>query len=61
MGKADPKNEGGSHASTLRTLIASEQDQRPDLIRLVHALSALFPRGGQDDRKLDAMLLGVPR
>ena len=61
MGKADPKYEEGSHASALRTLIAPEQDRGPDFIRLAHALSALFPRAGQEDRTLNAMLLGVPR
>ncbi len=61
MGRADPKNEEGSHTNALRTLIPSEQDRGPDFIRLAHALSALFPRGGQEVRTLDAMLLGVPR
>ena len=51
----------GGHANALRTLIASEQDRGPDFLRLANALSALYPRGSQEKRTLDAMLLGVPR
>ena len=62
MGKADPKYEEGGCANALRTLIASEQDRGQDFLRLAHApLSAIFPRGSQEERTLDAMLLGVPR
>ena len=61
MERADPKNEVGSQTNVLRTLITSEQDRGPDFIQRAHALSALFPRGGQEDRTLDTMLLGVPR
>ena len=46
---------------TLRTLIAAEQDRGPDFLRLANALSALYPRGSQEKRLLDAMLLAVPR
>ena len=49
------------HANALRALIAAEQDRGPDFLRLANALSALYPRGSQEKRLLDAMLLAVPR
>ena len=61
MGKADPQHEEVSQTNVLRTLITSEQDRGPDFNQLAHALSALFPRSGQEDRVLDTMLPGVPR
>ena len=61
MERADTQNEEGSQTDAPRTLITSEQDRGPDFIQLAHALSALFPRGGREDRTLDTMLSGVPR
>ena len=49
------------HANALRVLIGAEQDRGPDFLRLANALSALYPRGSQEKRLLDAMLLAVPR
>ena len=49
------------HANVLRALIGAEQDRGPDFLRLANALSALYPRGSQEKRLLDAMLLAVPR
>ena len=49
------------HANALRTLIGAEQDRGPDFLRLANALSALYPRGSQEKRLLDAMLLAVPK
>ena len=49
------------HANALRALIAAEQDRGHDFLRLANALSALYPRGSQEKRLLDAMLLAVPR
>ena len=48
-------------ANTLRRLIGAEQDHGPEFLRLANALSALYPRGSQENRLLDAMLLAVPR
>ena len=48
----------GGHANALRMLIASERDRSPDFLRLASALSALYPRGSQEKRTLDDMLLG---
>ena len=48
-------------ANALRTLLGAEQDRGSDFLRLANALSALYPRGSQEKRLLDAMLLAVPR
>ena len=53
--------QASGHANALRTLIDTEQDRGPDFLRLANALSALYPRGSQEKRLLDAMLLVVPR
>lgn len=47
--------------TALRALIQAEQDRGPDFLRLANALSALYPRGSEEKRLLDAMLLAVPR
>ena len=53
--------QASGHANALRALIAAELDRGPDFLRLANALSALYPRGSQEKRLLDAMLLVVPR
>ena len=53
--------QASGHANALRALITAEQDRGPDFLRLANALSALYPRGSQEKRLLDAMLLAVPR
>ena len=53
--------QSSGHANALRTLINTEQDRGPEFLRLANALSALYPRGSQEKRLLDAMLLAVPR
>ena len=53
--------QASGHASALRTLIAAEQERGPAFLRLANALTALYPRGSQEKRLLDAMLLVVPR
>ncbi|MCY3788286.1 MAG: DUF1156 domain-containing protein [Gemmatimonadetes bacterium] len=53
--------QASGHANALRTLISAEQDRGPDFLRLANALSALYPRSGQEKRLLDAMLLAAPR
>jgi adenine-specific DNA methylase len=47
--------------NALRALLKSEQDRGPDFLRLANALSALYPKGSEEKRLLDAMLLAVPR
>ena len=53
--------QSSGHANALRTLIDAEQDRGPGFLRLANALSALYPRGCEEKRLLDAMLLAVPR
>ena len=53
--------QASGHASALRTLIAAEQERGAGFLRLANALTALYPRGSQEKRLLDAMLLAVPR
>ena len=53
--------QASGHANALRTLIGAEQERGPDFLRLANALSALYPRGSQEKRLLDAMLLAAPR
>ena len=48
-------------SQALRDLIASERERSPDFLRLANALSALYPRGSEEKRLLDAMLLSAPR
>ncbi len=48
-------------ANALRALLKVEQDRGPDFLRLANALSALYPKGSEEKRLLDAMLLEVPR
>ena len=50
---------GRTHA--LRSLAAAERERGPDFERLANALSALYPRGSEEKRLLDAMLLAAPR
>ncbi len=53
--------QSSGHASALRALIVAEQERGPAFLGLANALSALYPRGSQEKRLLDAMLLAVPR
>ena len=48
-------------SEALRTLLVAEIARGPDFLRLANALSALYPRGSQERRLVDAMLLAVPR
>jgi len=51
----------GGQANVLRTLIKTEINRGPDFLRLANALSALYPKGSEEKRLLDAMLQAVPR
>ena len=48
-------------ATALRDMLRAEQARSPDFMRLANALSALYPRGSEEKRLLDAMLLAAPR
>lgn len=53
--------QAGGRTNALRALVKAEQDRGPDFLRLANALSALYPKGSEEKRLLDAMLLAVPR
>lgn len=53
--------QSGGRTNALRTLLKAEQERGSDFLRLANALSALYPKGSEEKRLLDAMLLAVPR
>ncbi len=53
--------QASGRANALRALLKAEQERSPDFLRLANALSALYPKGSEEKRLLDAMLLAVPR
>ena len=53
--------QASGRTEALRTLIRAEQHQGADSMRLANALSALYPRGSEEKRLLDGMLLAAPR
>ena len=57
---ASPLQAGG-RTNALRALLKAEQERGPDFLRLANAFSALYPKGSEEKRLVDAMLLAVPR
>ena len=53
--------QGGGRTNALRALLKAEQNRGPDFLRLANALSALYPKGTEEKRLVDAMLLAMPR
>lgn len=53
--------QSGGRTNALRSLLKAEQERGSDFLRLANALSALYPKGSEEKRLLDAMLLAVPR
>ena len=53
--------QAGGRTNALRALLKAEQERGPEFLRLANALSALYPKGSEEKRLLDAMLLAVPR
>ena len=53
--------QAGGRTNALRALLKAEQERGPDFLRLANALSALYPKGSEENRLLDAMLLAAPR
>lgn len=47
--------------NALRALLKAKQERGPDFLRLANAFSALYPKGSEEKRLLDAMLLAVSR
>jgi adenine-specific DNA methylase len=53
--------QAGGRTNALRALLRAEQERGPEFLRLANGLSALYPKGSEEKRLLDAMLLAVPR
>jgi len=53
--------QAAGRTNALRALLKAEQERGADFLRLANALSALYPKGSEEKRLLDAMLLAVPR
>jgi len=53
--------QASGRTNALRALLKAEQERSPDFLRLANAFSALYPRGSEEKRLLDAMLLAVPK
>ncbi len=53
--------QAGGRTNALRALLRAEQERGPYFLRLANALSALYPKGSEEKRLLDAMLLAMPR
>lgn len=53
--------QAGGRTNALRALLKAEQERGPDFLRLANALSALYPKGSEEKRLIDAMLLAAPR
>ena len=53
--------QSAGRTEALRSLIRAEKERGEDFLRLSNALSALYPRGSDEKRLLDGMLLAAPR
>lgn len=53
--------QASGRTNALRALLKAEQDRGPDFLRLANALSALYPKGAEEKRLLEAMLAALPR
>jgi adenine-specific DNA methylase len=53
--------QAGGRTNALRALLKAEQERGSDFLRLANAFSALYPRGSEEKRLIDAMLMAMPR
>lgn len=53
--------QAAGRTNALRALLQSEQERGQDFLRLANALAALYPKGSEEKRLLEAMLLAAPR
>ena len=53
--------QAGGRTNALRALLKAEHERGTDFLRLANAFSALYPKGSEEKRLIDAMLLAVPR
>ena len=52
--------QASGRSAALRSLLQAEQERGSDFLRLANALTPLYPRGSEEKRLLDGMLLAVP-
>jgi len=53
--------QASGRANALWALLKTEVERSPDFLRLANALSALYLKGSEEKRLVDAMLLAMPR
>jgi putative DNA methylase len=53
--------QSAGRTNELRAFLKAEQERSPDFLRLANALAALYPKGSEERRLVEAMLLAVPR
>jgi hypothetical protein len=53
--------QASGRSNALRALLAAEMSRSPDFLRLANALAALYPKGSEEKRLVEAMLLAAPR
>ncbi len=53
--------QAAGRANALRALLRSEIERGQEFLRLANALAALYPKGSEERRLVEAMLLAVPR
>lgn len=53
--------QSAGRSNALRAFLKAETERGPEFLRLVNALSALYPKETEEKRLLDAMILVVPR
>ncbi len=53
--------QAGGRANALRALLKAEQQRGPEFLRLANALPALYPKGTEERRLVEAMVQAVPR
>lgn len=53
--------QSSGRANALRALLKAEQEHGSDFLRLANALVALYPKGSEEKRLVEAMLHAVPR
>ena len=53
--------QASGRTNALRALLTAEQERGAEFERLANALAALYPKGSEEKRLVEAMLLAVPR
>ncbi len=59
--EAPPVDRPGGNPLDWRPRMVPRQQRGPDFLRLANGPSALYPKGSEERRLLDAMLLAAPR